>query len=144
MPDVAVLSMPERFAESVSEHTKQRARVEMLQDAMLEVVGDLRGICDENPLDCGRYPARLAEAVERLQDVADEMMQAAGDPSNLLSLRAAAGISWQELAAKLGVPGGVVVHWEGGAPIPDEFKARLCEMFGVSQEWLTGAVGEDR
>lgn len=56
---------------------------------------------------------------------------------NILSLRAAAGITQEALAQRVGVARQTVAKWEAGDAVPDlENARRLAEVFGTSLDTL--------
>lgn len=63
----------------------------------------------------------------------------------ILNLRKARGWSQEELADRLGVTRQAVSRWESGSakPAADKIVA-LCDLFGVSADYLLGRNGEDK
>lgn len=65
--------------------------------------------------------------------------------NRLERLRTAKGWSKSELAEHLGVHPRTVDRWEKGSyQIPDPVKGRLCDLFGVSLDYLMGRTPEER
>ena len=59
--------------------------------------------------------------------------------NRLKELRATSGITQDELGAKLGVQKAAICKYETGrVPIPSEMALTLCDIFGVSADYLLG------
>ena len=62
----------------------------------------------------------------------------------LLELRTKKGLSQDELAEKVFVTRQAVSRWESGAAKPDADKiVAICDLFGVSADYLLGLTDED-
>lgn len=63
--------------------------------------------------------------------------------NRLKTLREDAGLKPHELAVELGVDPSTVYRWESTSAIPDRWKLRLSERFGVSVAVLMGWDAEE-
>lgn len=72
-------------------------------------------------------------------------MGLAGFRERFRKCRVAAGLTQQQMAARIGVSIGTIACWELGRQ-PSDIPAMICsaEAFGVTLDWLLAGVGSKR